>query len=182
MLETKRLFLKPHTMDNLIKMNKWRNDNELLYYDGDCPLVVEPIPLDATRRYLEYIMNNTDKENIRFGIHRKEDSELIGYCMVAFIDNYNKHCRFGITIGEKIEWGKGYGKEIVEEIKRYCFEELSMNRIGIELYSFNERSKRLFEGAGFTREGIMRQYVLKKGRFEDEYVYSILREEWEKSK
>lgn len=179
MLETERLILKPHTMDNLNKMNKWRNDNELLYYDGDCPEVVVPIPMESTTRYLEYIINNQDDENIRYGIHRKVDDELIGFCIIAFIDRYNRNCRFGITIGEKDQWGKGYGSEIIKEVKRYCFLELNMNKIGVELYSFNERSKRLFEGAGFKREGILREKVFKNGRFEDEYVYGLLREEWE---
>ncbi|MDF2674103.1 MAG: N-acetyltransferase, partial [Clostridiales bacterium] len=113
MLETNRLVLKPHTMANLEKMNKWRNDNELLYYDGDCPEVIEPIPIDSTKRYMEYIINNQDKESIRYGIHRKVDDELIGYCIIAFIDSYNRNCRIGLTIGEKRYWGKGYGSEII---------------------------------------------------------------------
>lgn len=179
MLETKRLVLKPHTMANLEKMNKWRNDNELLYFDGNSPEVIEPIPMDSTRRYIQYIINNKDEESIRYGIHRKVDDELIGFCIIAYIDRYNRNCRFGITLGEKDEWGKGYGREIIKEVKRHCFMELNMNRIGVELYSYNERSRRLFEGAGFKREGIMRQYVLKNGKFEDEYVYGLLREEWE---
>ncbi len=47
-----------------------------------------------------------------------------------------------------------------------------------EIYSFNMRSVALFEHLGFTREGVIRQCVDKRGTFEDEYLYGLLREEW----
>lgn len=178
MLETKRLFLKPHTLENAEKMNKWANDPELAYYDDDEPERTEPLPVERTRRYLERITTEEDEGIIRFGIHKREDDSLIGLCMIAFIDRYNKNCKIGISIGEKSEWGKGFGSEVIAEIVRYCFEDLDMNRIGAEIYAFNQRSMKLFEGAGFKREGIIRELVYKKGRFEDEYIYGILRSEW----
>ena len=55
-----------------------------------------------------------------------------------------------------------------------------MNRIGVEIYSFNERSIKLFESLGFVREGVIREQVYKKGKFSDEYIYGLLRQEWKK--
>lgn len=181
MLETKRLLLKKHTLGNALKMNKWENDKVLLYYDDDVPEDEELVPIESTKKYIEKIIKNNDDSILRLGIHKKEQGLLIGFCMIAFIDTYNKSCKLGITIGEKNEWGKGYAKEAVNELIRYCFEELNMNRIGVEIYSFNDRSIKLFEGLGFVREGIIRELVFKKGKFEDEYVYGLLRRDWEKT-
>lgn len=180
MLETKRLLLKFHTLENLEKMNRWNNDSILSYYDDDGPEDFEPIPIENTKKYIERIIKNDDDSIIRFGIHKKENDSLIGLCMIAFIDNYNKSCKFGITIGEKDQWGKGYGKEVLNEIVRYCFEELGMNRIGAEVYAFNERSIKMFEKMRFVKEGIIRQAVYKKNNFEDEYIYGLLKNEWKK--
>jgi RimJ/RimL family protein N-acetyltransferase len=53
-----------------------------------------------------------------------------------------------------------------------------MNRIGAEIYSFNTRSVDLFEHLGFRREDVVGQCIYKSGSFEDEYIYGLLREEW----
>lgn len=180
MLETKRLLLKSYTLENVDKMNKWRNDSILLYYNDDLPENSEPVPIENTKRHIERAITEVDDSIIRFGIHKKEDDSLIGFCMIAFIDYYNKNCKFGMTIGEKDEWGKGYGKEVLDKIIRYCFEDLDMNRIGVEIYAFNERSIKMFENMGFKREGIIRQLVYKKNKFEDEYIYGLLKSEWMK--
>lgn len=108
----------------------------------------------------------------------REPSLFIGYCMAAFIDRYHRKCKFGITIGDKSQWGKGYAREAITAVLRYLFETLEMNRVQCEIYDFNERSIRLFESLGFVREGVCRQSVLKKGRFADEYVYGMLRSDW----
>lgn len=178
MLETKRLLLKYHVLENVEKMNKWSNDSILSYYDDDIPENSKEIPIEATKKYIERIITEVDDSIIRFGIHKKDDNSLIGFCVIAFIDNYNKNCKVGITIGEKDEWGKGYGKEILNEIIRYCFEYLYMNRIAAEVYSFNERSIKMFENIGFVKEGTIRQLVYKKNKFEDEYMYGLLKTEW----
>lgn len=178
MLETERLLLKSHTLDNVEKMNKWSNDPVLLYYDDDEPIGNELIPIENTKKYIEKIMNDNDESIIRFGIHKKRDNSLIGFCMIAFIDDYNKSCKMGITIGEENEWGKGYGKEVVNEVIRYCFEKLNLNRVGVEIYAFNDRSIKLFESLGFVKEGVIRELVYKKGKFHNEYIYGLLKSEW----
>ncbi|MGG7165282.1 GNAT family N-acetyltransferase [Clostridium ihumii] len=63
-----------------------------------------------------------------------------------------------------------------------CFNNIytNMNRIGVEIYSFNERSIKLFESLGVVREGVIREQVYKKGKFVDEYIYGLLRQEWKK--
>jgi len=37
----------------------------------------------------------------------------------------------------------------------------------------------LFERNGFRREGVFRQYIFKDGVFKDEYLYSLVRGDWD---
>jgi RimJ/RimL family protein N-acetyltransferase len=179
-LETPRLNLKPHTLDNAEKLNAWENDPELLHYNDDQPPDRQSESLDETRQYLESLAHDGQESRIlHFAIHLKPDQELIGMGMVGFIDRYNRSCRLGVTIGEKRYWGMGFAKEALQAVIAFCFETLQMNRIGAEVYAFNQRSIRLFEGLGFRREGIVRQAVLKQGAFYDEYLYGLLRCEWQ---
>ena len=179
-LETERLVLKPHTLANVEKMNLWENDAELSYYDDNQPPSRAPDTLEDTRKHIERILQDQPEPAIiHYAIHKEDGDVFIGFGMIAFIDRYNRQCKLGIEIGEKQEWGKGYAREALCAVIDYCFETLEMNRIGAEVYAINERSIRLFERLGFQREGIVRESVLKQGVFTDEYVYGLLKCEWD---
>ena len=179
MIKTARLVLKPHRFENAHRLNEWENDPELIYYNDDQPEPYQPQPIAETHKYIQrHLEVGPQTSSLHFAIHTREEDLLIGYGMIAFIDRYNRSCRLGITIGAKGLWGQGYAKEALRAVIAYCFQTLNMNRVGAEIYSFNLRSVALFEHLGFTREGIVRQCVYKKGAFEDEYIYGLLREEW----
>jgi RimJ/RimL family protein N-acetyltransferase len=179
MIKTDRLILKDHTKENLEKLNSWFNDKELSFYDDEEPFTLQD--LDETEQYLvnKLISSgfNANKNIIHIAIHTKEGS-LIGYCMIALIDKHNKKCKIGLTIGEKSQWGNGYGKETLQTLIEYCFSFLGMNRITAEIFSMNKTSIRLFEGLGFKKEGTIRKSVLKKSEYVDEYIYGLLYDEW----
>ena len=181
MLETKSLVLKAHTSENYDKLYQWMNDPELLYFDDD---EHEPIQIKSKERVQQSMKRfiestpEAKKDIIHFAIHKKEDDKFIGYCMIAFIDHFHKRCKFGMSIGAKEEWGKGYGKEVVKGIIHYIFTELHLNRIEVGIYSHNDRSLNLFEGVGFIKEGTLRKNVYKKGQWIDEHIYGLLSEEY----
>ncbi|MDP3024290.1 MAG: GNAT family protein [candidate division Zixibacteria bacterium] len=178
-LETERLLLTPHTLANVECMHLWENDADLLYYNDNQPEDREPDTLEDIQQYLTEIMqDNPVPKTIYYAVHKKANQQLIGYGMIALIDRYNHQCKLGIVIGEKQEWGQGYAKEVLQAVITYCFTTLDMNRIGAECYAINERSIRLIEHLGFKREGVVRESVLKKGEFADEYIYGLLRREW----
>jgi ribosomal-protein-alanine N-acetyltransferase len=179
-ITTKRLILKPHTADNLKWLNTLFNSESDHYFNGDDPPKDEPETLEETAQLLERILNRPPNANIiDYAIHRLEDNTLIGCGMIAFINRYNRRCSLGISMGyDQQNWGKGYAREALQAVITYCFHDLDMNRIEAEIYDFNERSVRLFEGLGFCREGAKRQYVYKDGVFKDEYIYSLLRQDW----
>ncbi len=179
MIETPRLLLKKHTLDNLESLKKWFNDPELCFYDDDEPFRF--IPGEAIWEMLqEMIQKGPDSDGTvkHFAIHLKSTDALIGYCMIAMIDRHNRRCSLGLTIGSKHEWNKGYAREVLIGLLAFCYCQLNMHRIEAEIFSFNLRSIRLFESAGFKREGIRRESVWKSGSFFDAYQYGLLEHEW----
>lgn len=46
----------------------------------------------------------------------------------------------------------------------------------------NVPSQRVLEKSGFRREGVLRKRCFDRGEYRDEYIYSLLREEWEKAR
>jgi RimJ/RimL family protein N-acetyltransferase len=179
-ITTERLILKPHTSANLAWLNTLFNNADENYFDGDDPPKEEPETLEATGRLLDRILNRpSNADIIDYAIHRRDDDTLIGCGMIALINRYNRRCNLGISMGcDKQNWGKGYGHEALDAVVAHCFNELELNRIEAEIYDFNIRSIRLFEGLGFQREGVRREYIYKDGVFKNEYLYGLLRKDW----
>lgn len=83
----------------------------------------------------------------------------------------------GLWIGAAFQ-GKGYGTEAVRQIVRYGFEKLNMEKIEAKIFLGNLASRKLFEKAGFQHEGTLRKCERKRGRFIDEWIFGILKEEF----
>ena len=122
---------------------------------------------------------NASAHDVLFGIVVQETDQLIGSTGLNQIDFRNHRASFGIMVGEKGAWGKGYGTEATALVVRYAFEKLYLNRVQLHVYEYNLRGIRAYEKVGFRREGVLRQEHVYDGRLWDTVVMAILREEWE---
>jgi len=84
----------------------------------------------------------------------------------------------GIDIGDRAEWGKGYGTDAMRVMLRYVFTELNLHRVSLNVFAYNPRAIRSYEKAGFVVEGRRRQALNRDGRRRDIIHMGILREEW----
>ncbi len=69
---------------------------------------------------------------------------------------------------------QGYGRQTIHLFKAYCFEELAMHRISVEVFSFHTSAIKLFESEGFKIEGVLRDAKLDDKGFHDLTILSIL--------
>jgi len=107
------------------------------------------------------------------------DGLYIGNVGLHRISWEDRRATFGIFIGEKAYWGKGYGTDATRAIVRFAFDEMNLNRVELQVLDDNERGIRCYEKVGFVREGVQRQYRYREGRYVGMVVMSILREEYE---
>lgn len=78
---------------------------------------------------------------------------------------------------------KGYTTEAARLLVHYLFTtKREIERIESVTDVENVPSQRVLEKNGFKREGKLRKRFCNKGEYRDEYMYSLLREEWEKVK
>ena len=83
-----------------------------------------------------------------------------------------------IIIGEKEEWGKGYGSEAINLMLDYAFGYLNFHRVSIGVVGFNERAIRFYETVGFKREGIQRDGYYYNHEYHDFVMMSLLDDEF----
>ncbi len=76
-------------------------------------------------------------------------------------------------------WARGRGvmTSAVRLLARWAFGEFDLRRIELVIAVENTGSNRVAEKAGFTREGVLRQYRENKGVWRDHYMWSLLRGE-----
>lgn len=136
-----------------------------------------PVNSCREREWVESL--GRDEKDCVFGIVIREGDRLIGVTGLHNIHAVNRSASFGINIGDRTFQNKGYGTEATLLCLRYGFEELNLNRIALSVFSNNPRAIRCYQKAGFVQEGCLRQAVFRNGRYENEYRFAVLREEWE---
>jgi RimJ/RimL family protein N-acetyltransferase len=73
--------------------------------------------------------------------------------------------------------GRGYGTAAQRLLVRYLFAHTQVNRVEATTEITNLAEQRALEKAGFTREGVMRGTTFRQGRWHDQIIYSVLRDE-----
>lgn len=82
----------------------------------------------------------------------------------------------GIGMCVHDEWqGKGIGTALMRAGIDLADNWLNLTRLELEVYTDNEPAIRLYERCGFEREGTLRQYAFRDGRYVDSYMMARLR-------
>jgi RimJ/RimL family protein N-acetyltransferase len=120
-----------------------------------------------------------DEEEYFFAIRTTADNHLIGGAGLNRVMRQARHCFFWIGIGEPEYRSKGYGSEALKLLLQWCFLEMNLNRVGLEVMSYNTHAIASYERMGFQHEGKQREMVIRDGVYYDILLMSILRREWE---
>jgi ribosomal-protein-alanine N-acetyltransferase len=121
-----------------------------------------------------------NREPDPFGMVLKSDplKTVVGAMGVHWASQPNLVMEFGYSLAEPY-WGRGLVVEAAEPVIRYVFEEYAVERLQAQVFVGNDASERVLQKLGFTREGVLRSLVLRRGRWWDIVMYSLLRKEWE---
>ncbi|WP_028392623.1 GNAT family N-acetyltransferase [Bacillus cihuensis] len=174
-LETNRLVLREVKKGDANSILKYMSDIEVIKYYGLEPFKTINDALSEISWY-QSILNN--KTGIRWGITLKGEDEVIGSC--GFLNMIPQHYRTGIGYElSKSYWGKGIASEALEAVLTYGFELLKFQRIEALIEPLNISSQKLAEKQGFIREGLLRNYEFTCGKFDDLYMYSLLKQDFD---
>ncbi len=161
----------------------WLNDPEVIAGI----LVRYPISQADEEGWFDRMLTRPTDERV-MGIEAREIApdgspetwSLIGSCAFDHIDWRVHSAEFGILIGEKSFWNRGYGTAAVRLLAKHGFETLNLNRIFLHVFETNPRAIRAYEKAGFRLEVRERQAEYRNGRYNDMLLMSLLKEEYDK--
>jgi RimJ/RimL family protein N-acetyltransferase len=119
-----------------------------------------------------------DKDRVWFTIVLKKGDRVIGEAGLLRMFRPWRSTDMTIIIGEKDEWGKGYGTEVGHLLLDYAFEQLGFHRISVGVVGFNKRALRFWESLGFKKEGVERDAHYYDNAYSDGIMMSILENEY----
>lgn len=166
------VYLRPLEPEDAGSMVPWMNDREVTR----SLKVARPTNLADEQAFIERV-TKSDKD-ISVAIMTRAGDRFIGTAALMMIQWRERQACFGISIGDKAQWGRGYGTEVTELLTAHAFQALNLNRVWLHVYDFNTAGMRAYEKAGFRREGILRQGAFVEGAYRDVHVMAVLREEW----
>ncbi|MBS4537037.1 GNAT family N-acetyltransferase [Clostridium sp. D2Q-11] len=169
-----KIKLREYTKDDVKKAQRYMNDPEVR------GLLTPGIPYLYTLEDEEkwYASQSATNDTYSFAIETLEEGKYIGGCGINKVDWKNSTVTIGIFIGDKDYWGKGYGTDAMEVLIKFIFKEMNINKIKLNVFSFNERAQKSYEKCGFKVEGILRQEIFRDGEYHDDIIMSLLREEF----
>ncbi|MDQ4036147.1 MAG: GNAT family N-acetyltransferase [Chloroflexota bacterium] len=170
-IEGERVYLRPFETGDAELYHRWRTDGEVAALAG----LPFPLSLGQIKQRIE---DKQGDSQYAYVICLREDERPIGEALLFELDRTNGSAELGILIGEKGEWGRGYGTDAVNALVDFGFEALRLERIWLEVWTENGRARRAYEKAGFVHEGTLRHDRYEGGRFTDGHVMSLLRDEW----
>ena len=96
----------------------------------------------------------------------------VGFIGLHAIHWRHRSAKGGIVLGERSAWGGGLATASVRIRTRFAFETLGLHRI--EGHTVNPAMRRVYEKAGYTREGTIREAFWREGSWVDAESYAIL--------
>lgn len=182
-LEGKKVILRPFQIEDGQLMLKFMNDPEIRYFTGSDASDEDantPISEEESAQILEWYKTRNEKDDrLDLAIIDKENHNVVGEVVFNEYDEDTQSVNFRILIGEKGR-GKGLGTEATELFIQYGFETLALQRIELEVYSFNPRAEMVYQKVGFILEGVKRKNFKYNEELFDTRFYAMLNSDYQK--
>lgn len=166
-------YLSPISLDQAETMSNWINDLKTAFLVGDEGY--STFTEDNIRTDIQAMQNH--KMHV-YAIHDKQTDQLIGRTLLMNIDQVNRSAMFGILMGEKTHWGKGYGTEATRLLLEFAFHGLNLHSVQLGTYAFNKRAIRCYQKVGFQEIGRRREARIVGERKYDVLLMDILASEF----
>lgn len=150
-----------------------KNRDYLLPWLPWVPMVKEVA--DSEKFITKSLTEMGEKKGLELGIWYQ--NKLVGCIGLHALSSSNRRASIGYWLDADFR-RKGIMTQSVKTLINYCFTELDLNRLAIEVATENQPSFSIAERLGFVKEGVTRQFEFVNGRFLDYKLFSILKSEW----
>ncbi len=172
-LSGKSVRLRPVEPADIELIHSWYVDADTARLAGE-----RPRSLDARQRRFESHQAGQDTDHYAFIIVRLDDEQPVGRIDLFELDHLNGSASFGITVATQ-ERGRGHGRDAIQILLRFAFEELRLERVWLDTDSENTVAQALYASIGFVHEVRQRHRYFQEGGFIDAIRMAMISSEWQ---
>ena len=183
-IETERYELRiPKVEDAEEIYEKWGTDKEKMAQYKEHKTYRNII---EAKRLINAVIEETEDGITFWIIEEKEKHEIVGYIKLQAMSLKNRKCEVAFYFLKK--WRRdGTPEEVLSKVIEYIFTKTIYETVVMKYYATIQEDIEILHSiltkVGMIREGILRNRLINdKGEKIDRYIYSILKEDWEKIK
>ena len=153
---------------------QWRNLPDIRRLYAGHPFFINP---EKEKAWYDKILVS-DFPNVSMGVEIEETGELIALFFLLHVNHINRSAELAFLF----EPNSRKASDIIVAILltlEFGYYDLNLNRIYGKLIEEHSMLIKLYERYGGKREGLMRQSIYKDGKYLNEVMMSILREDYE---
>jgi RimJ/RimL family protein N-acetyltransferase len=134
--------------EDVEKLLEWMRDDVVTSYLNEDQNIDESLTRLLRQSTLPLFSASFNRDGA-FYMVELEGGEPIGFLRLVSREN---EAEIVVVIGEREHWGEGHGYRAVRKGIRHALFEWRKKRLIAKIHRRNERSKRLFRKAGFTKD------------------------------
>jgi RimJ/RimL family protein N-acetyltransferase len=166
-IDLTQIRLRPFNLSDLDDLMVWKTDEKVDKFSfGE--------PYTSKEQGINFIENIAPKFQLCKAICLND--RAIGSILIypSYDKSRNNSAELGYVLGSKY-WGKGITTCAVKQFVKVVFSEFShLERLEALVDVENVGSQRVLEKAGFQKEGVLRKYLIRKGKSRDTIMFSLL--------
>jgi len=141
------------------------------------------VDLESRPQFAEYIlrwdvsrhqdgMRDPDK---RYFVAYGTDRSLTAFAIIAGVRSPHRNIELVRVLCA--DPGKGVGRAVLRQVIDLAFDEIGAHRLWLDVFTDNDRARHVYRILGFKEEGVLREAVLRAGRWRSLVVMSMLESE-----
>lgn len=173
-IQTDRLIIRPLELDDAPDLFEYMSDPVVTEFAIGYPHQT----MAEAEHYVESVLNIYDQNYPSiWGICLKPDPTVISTCGFELYFEEHKRAEIGFAFSKSV-WGQGIATEAVSTLIKHGFETYNFNRIEAISNPKSIASQRVLEKCGFTKEGLLKEYIWSREEPKDVYLYRILKSDF----
>ena len=176
-LETERLILRKFEESDAETFHEYRTNPQVALYQGEGWV---DYTLEQASKFVQEQMNfdpGIPDTWFQIAVELKDGGKLIGDLAIHTLPQDSNQIEIGFTLNPLYQ-KKGFGIEAVRCLLGYLFTVLNIHRVVAISDVRNSSSIRLIEKIGMRKERYFIKSAWNKGEYTDEYLFALLKEEW----
>lgn len=174
---TPRLRLRPFTRGDVDAVHEYRGREDVALYLFDAPLSRDECAM-AIQQRVSQTQLHAEGDKVVLAVELLESGRLVGELSLVWRSEDAQQGEIG-WIFHPMHHGRGYATEAARALLSMGFDGAQLHRIFARCDARNTSSWRLMERLGMRREAHFREHAIFKGGWDEEFVYAILRREWQ---